>query len=1025
MNSYRANLDLGTLHFVFAPRFLEELSRKQQGSANLPEPSKIINDLRYHSQAEGVAAIVKDNEEGKHRLWIFIDTYYLEFYELDRKRDGYRLANINAVNLYANNQLARGYILVRADWHLHQSMGGPSGIPQGSSSHWNSISREWEAMEQARQSQASRNGERQIDELTETQKKFLTSVNDLVEATRSIEQEKHKNPKVIPYSSFERTAEEQYELRSIYVFHLAQKQEINPRDMLRLTSNKELGRIFTLEGERLTVKFERAIDENSIDPQGTFETVSSEVSFRAQQNAVEMLQKREGNSRHLLNVLVDRKYRPYIPGHEEPDIDLNGAQKNAFQRALSVPDLLLVLGPPGTGKTQTIREIVKAYEKQKKRILVTSKTNRAVDNALEKLISDDLLVIRFGHEDSVSDTMRGQLIDTQADRLQKEILTKTNEHAEQLTKLMTNGPYIAKWLEQLQKDINELGQLESNLQEAQRQIDARHAFYTQQYSPRFELLISQRKKIEGQLNRRQQWLAVEDGWKRRLESWRQTPIVGLIWLPLLALVVERWQTYKSGVQKYDLERNDTQRNHEQQQYRLERDIQGDNAYRYYREHQQNFSKQYAQTQNHAQQVSKTLHGYIQQLTPYQEPTVITAQAMTAYLAWYGQQRQLFGRHYKLLNTWRNVLEKHVKALYSELLLYADVVGATCIGVASVQALSEASFHAAIVDEAGQINLLDLLVPLVKAEKAILVGDHQQLPPFVDSDVQDWLKSLEENEESADSEAEEATEKLEINLLKKSMFELLYDGQTNPDNTSRLNIQYRMPKVIADYAARQFYESDLETAEQKAREVIFNDRLFQKPLVFVDTAQLPRKIRYDSSVEWRGEKTYSVSHGSTFNLREAELIAKLACMYQNEHTRWIVIVPYNAQAQRIRDLLAAMPQMAGVDTEYLVATVDSFQGGESPVVIYGFTRSNPWKTVGFLSEVRRLNVALTRAQQRLILVGDSQTLTIGPQQQSRGQRTVKKNARFYAMMNDLYAHTGEQGQILPYQECMQKVERLLQ
>ncbi len=898
----------------------------------------------------------------------------------------------------------------------------PGGIPQGSNSYWDAIVRQWASIVQAGQNESSQNASKRVEELSKEQKKFLSAVDDLIDATRSIEREKHKNSTIIPYSSFERTAEEQYELRSIYIFHLEHKPQINPRDMLRLTCNGELGRIFTLEDDRMTVKFETAINEQSIDSQGTFETVSSEVSFVAQQNAVETLEKRESSNQHLLKVLVDRVYQPYVPSREVPTISLNKAQEEAFQRAIAVPDLLLVLGPPGTGKTQTIQEIVKAYERQKKRILVTSKTNRAVDNALERLISDDLLVVRFGHEDSVSETMRGQLIDTQAEKLQREIFTKTNNRAELLTRLIHDGPSITKWMDLLRKYENTLKQLESSQQEAQGQILARRSFYQQQYRPALEQLLSQLKTIEEALNGWQQRFAKADHRRRLFEDWRQVPIVGFVWIPVLAFIIQYWQSCQSNVQKYLLQRNDTRQAYDAEQQRMGQDIQRDSIYRHYIQQLQQYSTQYAQTQNQAGQIINNLRSYVEKLTPKTLPNTMTSQDITCYLTWYDQQRQLFGRHYRLLSTWRSVLEKRVKALYSELLLYADVVGATCIGVATVQALSDTNFDAAIVDEAGQINLLDLLVPLVKAEKAILVGDHQQLPPFVDSDVQDWLKSLEDVDDSSNSE--DTAEKLETDLLKKSMFELLYGEHTNTENTVRLNLQYRMPDVIARYTAQQFYGSNLGTAEEKLKEVIFNDPLFQKPLVFVDTAQLPRKIRYDSSVEWIKEKPHSISGASIFNVREAELIAKLACMYQNALIRWIVIVPYSAQAQRVRSLLATMPQMAGVDTEYLVATVDSFQGGESPVVIYGFTRSNLWKSIGFLSEVRRLNVALTRAQQRLILIGDSQTLTTNEQQHGKPQKIAGKNVPFYAMMNGLYNHTKEYGQIFPYQECMRNVNFLL-
>lgn len=1011
-------VNLGVVHFVFAPKLREELREKAQ---NFPGLEKIIRDLIQISQNEGVAAIVRDDEEDKRRLWVFIDTYYLEFYDL-RDGDGYRLAHINAIGLYVNNQLSRGYLLLKADWRRCENMRGPNGIPNGSSSSWDKIRRQWAQLIYIQRSQATQGSSKQVEVLSEEHRAFLTAVDDLIEATRKIEKEKRRNPVIITYASFDRTAETQHELRSVYVFHLTEKPKIGSRDMLRLTCNRELGRVFNLQETRMTVKFEKAIDELSIQSQGTFEIVAGETSFIAQQRAVEVLQKQESCNPHLLKVLVDRVYQPYMPSREVAVTALNEAQERAFRQAMTVQDLLLILGPPGTGKTRTIQEVVKGYQRQRKRVLVTSKTNRAVDNVLERLVSDDLQVVRFGHEDNISDTVKAQLIDAQAEKLQQEILSKTKDRAGLLDQLAVNELAVTKGMEQLERYGHEIKQLEQYQQEAQKHILARENFYQQQYRPILEPLLAQLKTIDRVLGRWQRRFAKAEERKRTLEQWQQMRFIGFIWIPILAFVTWRWRASQSNIQKYSLQSNEVKSTRDTAEQRMRREMQSDDMRNQYIQQFQQIAAECKPKQERAQDIIKYLHMQIEKLTPTTPPNTITAQNIVRYHSWYYQQKQLFTRHHQLLGTWRSTLEQRVKALYAELLLYADVVGATCIGVATVQALADASFHIAIVDEAGQINLLDLLVPLVRAEKAMLVGDHQQLPPFVDSDVKEWLDSLEGSDESSDTE--EVAEKLETELLKKSMFELLYDAQKHPANTTRLNVQHRMPEVIADYAARQFYDSNLVTAQEKLEKILFNDPLFQTPLVFVDTSQSPRKTRFDTSVEWVDEKPRSVKGESIFNIHEAELIARLACMYQDQHIRWIVIVPYSAQAKRIREILDTMPIMAGVDTNHFVATVDSFQGGESPVVIYGFTRSNPWHNVGFLSEVRRLNVALTRAQQRLILVGDSQTLTTNQQSQGRQQKIIKKNIRFHTMMNDLYDHTKQHGLILSYDQCKRKIDDLL-
>ena len=250
-------------------------------------------------------------------------------------------------------------------------------------------------------------------------------------------------------------------------------------------------------------------------------------------------------------------------------------------------------------------------------------------------------------------------------------------------------------------------------------------------------------------------------------------------------------------------------------------------------------------------------------------------------------------------------------------------------------------------------MADALIPLVRAKRAVLVGDHMQLPPFLDSDVEAWGK-LRGNP-------------VVRKVLAKSALEMVVD-KLPPDspNVVWLTEQRRMPEVIATFASVQFYGGRLETPAGLREH---RDELFRSALAFVDTSALDWPKRRDRSGRDRerwGQRGYD-------NPGEARLLADLALHYDQAHQDWGVIVPYLAQAELIRRLLTGR---AG-DAEKVrlnVGTVDSFQGGERDVILYGFTRSNPEYRVGFLSELRRVNVAITRARQQLVLAGDMDTLT---------------------------------------------------
>ena len=179
---------------------------------------------------------------------------------------------------------------------------------------------------------------------------------------------------------------------------------------------------------------------------------------------------------------------------------------------------------------------------------------------------------------------------------------------------------------------------------------------------------------------------------------------------------------------------------------------------------------------------------------------------------------------------------------------------------------------------------------------------------------------------------------------------------------RLNVQYRMHETIGGFSSREFYEGTLHADNSVRGHLLWDlpqvaeNELTALPLEFIDTAG----AGYEEQLETEG--------GSRCNPQEAVLVDRKvrALLESGLSPREIaVIAPYSAQARLLREQIG----MAGLEID----TVDGFQGREKEAVVISLVRSNPRGEIGFLSDIRRINVALTRARRKLIVIGDSATL----------------------------------------------------
>jgi len=343
------------------------------------------------------------------------------------------------------------------------------------------------------------------------------------------------------------------------------------------------------------------------------------------------------------------------------------------------------------------------------------------------------------------------------------------------------------------------------------------------------------------------------------------------------------------------------------------------------------------------------------------------------------------RYQKFIQDWsdklRNPSERDRHDLRRIYLDNANVIGITCVQAASKDFSEEFNyFDVVIIDEVSKCTPPELLIPALKGKKLVMVGDHRQLPPMLDT------STIEEVAQ------EMASTKAELQFLEDSLFKSQFE--TADDSIKQmLTTQYRMHPYIMG-AINQFYDGKLECGilqpDTKRAHHLSGDII--KPDHHLIWVKIPQQNQFQEQRE-----------GTSFvNIPEIDIIENICQQFEQTWTAKVangepkkeiaVITFYGAQLRKIDERLQSelFPSL-----QIRTGTVDRFQGMERPVVIVSMVRNNSRGDVGFAKKPERVNVAFSRAQELLIIVGCHDLFTHQP----------GKIGNMYSQVANIVSHHG--------------------
>jgi len=306
-----------------------------------------------------------------------------------------------------------------------------------------------------------------------------------------------------------------------------------------------------------------------------------------------------------------------------------------------------------------------------------------------------------------------------------------------------------------------------------------------------------------------------------------------------------------------------------------------------------------------------------------------------------EQRGLMLKESKKLRDEAEQLEFYI---VNSIVSKSQVVASTLVGANNYN-LKGMAFQSVFIDEAAQALEPACWIPILKSQRVIFAGDHFQLPPTIKS-------------------YEAAKNGLEVTLFEKSIKRNHADVM--------LQEQYRMHEKIMNFSNHYFYKGKLQANDQVHRWQVFPD---DKPVEFIDTAG----TGFFEQVEQETK--------SSFNKEEVQLLIK----HMEEYLQVVdlhggldlisnigIISPYKAQVGLLKEQFVERHKEAlTLLSRVAINTVDSFQGQERDIIYISMVRSNEKGEIGFLADTRRMNVAMTRARKKLVIIGDSATIGAHP------------------------------------------------
>lgn len=699
-------------------------------------------------------------------------------------------------------------------------------------------------------------------------------------------------------------------------------------DMLQMTTRKnihhylDVGYMREFSDGRMIIDLTPQVDYSNIASSGeiSISMRMAEIALERQRKALKSIQYKENVNPEISEII----FNPSVATSKnnlmltEDDCESNEIDKSkliSLEKALSADNMFLLQGPPGTGKTTFISELVyqilngndKYRGNPDAKILISSQSHVAVDHSLAKIkkLIPDIKMIRIGILDKLAESSREYTLDIFCKEWTQKVIENCkaslakykqeigiDESLQEKNSIITEIDNITQEIADL---IDELLEVETELEKVN-VLDSKWQFVNEKIATMKQMVSIKTVGVT-----EEHLFRIIDEFTNSLSELNDK----------LASVID--ESIALSEQKIELQDcyiaiND-KLGVKEQELNEWKELLGVSS-----------NEEYLQTKSNIQKALK-------------------------------ENKKKYSKYSKvesLCKEWQKRVTQG-DGLLQESIADSTIVGATCLGVASLSSAIEFNFDWIIVDEAGKATPPEILVPICLGRKVVLVGDHKQLPPVVD----EALLKLQDKKQMNISKED----------LELSLFEYL-EKRLNDDCKSILDEQYRMNPVIGELISKLFYEGKLISKTSREEKTIPLKMFESKPLVWLSTAS-----RTDRKEERISDSFRNTCEAKLIFEQLLEIDEELGGLKLKKETA--IIAGYRGQKDRLTRLYESNYKARFHNMTVEINTIDAFQGRETDIVFYSVVRSNDDGNLGFLKDVRRLNVAFSRARELLVVVGDHQ------------------------------------------------------